>query len=249
MLFQQPTTGQRTARGTPTAVDRKADALPASEGVAITSGKSSPASSTSDSSTSSDSATENMSRSHTFRRPPRFGAKRPSLAHVDDEEEEEEEDDDDEPTFVSGQATGDRPQAVAPSIQRNQPPTAINRDNVPGHRNTPSTDGAGEVKLKDSTSTSGKGKGRVATVNTESSTGSLSSPGSNQKTHRTQHQAQHRRGLDALSPKHRAELRAVGSPRKSGTGGTQVESDGTPSMGSSFSDLDGEYLLASYNDN
>jgi hypothetical protein len=155
---------------------------------------------------------------------------------VDDEEEEDEE-----PTFVSGQATT-HSQSGVPSTQRNPVATTVVRDNISGHRNTPSADGVGEGKLLDSTSTGGKGKERAATTTTESSTGSLSSPGSNQPKNRTQHQEQRRRGLDALSPRRRAELRAVGSPRRVGTAGTQVESDGTPSMGSSFSDLDGEYL-------
>jgi hypothetical protein len=44
----------------------------------------------------------------------------------------------------------------------------------------------------------------------------------------------------ALSPRHRAELARL-NPRRSasGAGGKREGSDGTPSMGSSFSDLDG----------
>lgn len=50
---------------------------------------------------------------------------------------------------------------------------------------------------------------------------------------------QHKR-IDALSPRHRAELARL-SPRSRGRKGPDG-SDGTPSMGSSFSDLDGEFL-------
>lgn len=45
-----------------------------------------------------------------------------------------------------------------------------------------------------------------------------------------------------LSPRHRAELAGL-SPRRAGGGKSKKEgSEGTPSMGSSFSDLDGEWL-------
>jgi hypothetical protein len=46
--------------------------------------------------------------------------------------------------------------------------------------------------------------------------------------------------LGALSPRHRAELKRL-SPRGPGAGGAAEGSEGTPSMGSSFSDLDGQF--------
>jgi hypothetical protein len=48
-----------------------------------------------------------------------------------------------------------------------------------------------------------------------------------------------------LSPasNHRAELGRLGSPRHAGPGSRKEGSEGTPSMGSSFSDIDGEFRV------
>jgi hypothetical protein len=200
--------------------------------------RSSPISTSSDSTSSSDSAAGNMSRSHTFRRPARFGAKKPSLAHVDDEEDDEE----DEPTFLG--STDNKKPSITPNAHRGQDITVTVRDNRFGQPSSSATKSASHVTAKESVELNSKGKARVPSTTADSSTGSLSSPGSNKPNNRTQQQ---HRGLGALSPRHRAELRGVGSPRR-GTSGTQGESDETPSMGSSFSDLDGKRLFQCYRD-
>jgi hypothetical protein len=48
-----------------------------------------------------------------------------------------------------------------------------------------------------------------------------------------------------LSPRHRAELAKL-SPRRAGTRSRKDGSEGTPSMGSSFSDIDGKNKISDY---
>jgi hypothetical protein len=108
----------------------------------------------------------------------------------------------------------------------------------PGGQSGPDVDADADADM-DSTKLKGKGKGRAAVASESSPTSSSSSV-----PHLRGATAQRR--LDALSPHHRKELARLGSPspRRSGTARTAAEqSDGTPSMGSSFSDLDGESLL------
>ena len=81
----------------------------------------------------------------------------------------------------------------------------------------------------------GKGKQAVPLESSASSNSSAAPPSSGNTP--SEAAAAHQR-ISALSPRHRAELARL-NPRRSGTQG-EGSDGGTPSMGSSFSDLDGE---------
>jgi hypothetical protein len=169
-----------------------------------------------------------------FRRPPPFQQhKKSHLSNVDDDGEDS--DDDSSPTFLPFA----KPAAV--SGQRPEDPSATLRDTQIDQTRVRAGSGAAGTRTgrenikqeKDAPEPSSKIKGKqpVAAAKMESSASSASSaptPGDVA--------GQHKR-LDALSPRRRAELARL-SPRNRGKKGDG--SDGTPSMGSSFSDLDGK---------
>lgn len=74
----------------------------------------------------------------------------------------------------------------------------------------------------------GKGKGKEPAIASSATSSASDAPS----------RGGHGFSPSALSPRHRAELARL-SPGRSAAGGKREGSDGTPSMGSSFSDLDG----------
>ena len=256
---------------------------------------SSPASSSSSSSSSSSDG-EVISRSHAFRRPPRFRAQKPSLADIDNDDSEDE----DSPTFLPFAQPGTAaPSATAGPQARYADPSATLRDaqlrglaaradetpdpSAQRHHRGGAAGGSSDKTVEtqqDGARTPDrkhKGKGKQPAMReaesspTSSSASSAAFVGVNAATsaggqasghphsaasaaaktgqQQAQPSGKHRR-LDTLSPRHRAELARL-SPRRQGSKGsvgsgghTHENSDGTPSMGSSFSDLDGMFLLA-----
>ncbi|KAF2435676.1 hypothetical protein EJ08DRAFT_645374 [Tothia fuscella] len=227
---------QRSFRtSNPPAAARKLDTAPLP--YTTETGASSPTSSTT-STSSSESDTAAVKRSQMFRRPPPFSThKKSTLSNVDDLDDEESEED--SPTFLPfAKATV----TTTTAGQRPEDPSATLRDTDSDPRNRiPPSEQKRLVKDKEeeigtessqgSPAYKGKGKGKAPLTRMESSASSASSAPAPGET-RQQHQ---KRRLDALSPRHRAELARL-SPRRRGT--KQDGSDGTPSMGSSFSDLD-----------
>jgi hypothetical protein len=213
---------QRSFRGTTTASRRaEATSLPTAD-EDETVAPSPPASDTTSSSSSSDSDEAPVRQSQLFRRPPPFQRHRKTaLSNVDDTGEESSEG---SPTFL--------PFAVkADGGTQREDPSATLKDTTPprirGHQGA-----AGMQNTRGTTSTPrGKGKQPAGRLESSASSASSAAPPSGTET------AHHRR-IDALSPRHRAELARL-SPRRQGT---KDGSDGTPSMGSSFSDLDGEFV-------
>ncbi|QDS68343.1 hypothetical protein FKW77_010709 [Venturia effusa] len=221
----------------------------------------------SDSSSSTDSDSDNgpIRRSQMFRRPPALKQKKPNLSNVDDEDEES----DDSLPFAKPAAQPEDPSATL----RDTPPTETSRarsGTAAGGTTRPFRDNPLKQKDKDAAEPSAKSKGKqpvsnnnnnnnaaTTTTKMESSASSASSaaaPATNTFTNAalaggeatmvTSAGGQHRR-IDALSPRHRAELARLSPRRSSRVGGRKGPdggggggSDGTPSMGSSFSDLD-----------
>jgi hypothetical protein len=214
---RQPT--QRSFRGT-TAASRRAEAvaLPTADEPETT--VPSPTASESTSTLSSDSDEPPIRQSQLFRRPPPFQRqKKTNLSNVDDIGEDSG---DSSPTFLPFATKADGPP------QREDPSATLKDTTPPRTRAHPGAVAARESKANTSTP-KGKGKQPAGRLESSASSASSAAPPSGAET------AHHRR-IDALSPKHRAELARL-SPRRQGT---REGSDGTPSMGSSFSDLDGE---------
>jgi hypothetical protein len=233
---------QRSFRTSNPAPPRKIDttSLPVTTEAATS--ISSPASSSS-SDSSSDSETAAVKRSQMFRRPPQFNQhkiKKSTLSNVDDLEDESS-DDEDSSTFLPFAKT-----LATTKPLSNEDPSATLRDvklktdsRTPAPpREKPPTDTLKESEQSSpgSPAYAGKGKGKAPALNRmESSASSASSAPISAHGHKKR--------LDALSPRHRAELARL-SPRRRATSGKGGDpgSDGTPSMGSSFSDLDGKFL-------
>ena len=251
---------QRSFRGGAVGSSRRNEAtsLPAADESAT-----SPPASPSTTSSSSDSDDEPPIRqSQLFRRPPAFQRqkKTTNLSNVDDVDE----DSDDSPTFLPFASKADAPA----SRNQREDPSATLRD-APSSTNTPPRTRAhpstltaqGQSSRPTATTAIPKGKGKAQAQaqaeaqaqaqaqapplpRMESSASSNSSAAPPSSASATPAQQQQGRRLDALSPRYRAELARL-SPRRrasGGTGGGTQGSDGTPSMGSSFSDLDGEFL-------
>lgn len=173
----------------------------------------------SSSSSSSESDLEGpLHRSQLFKRPPRFEKKRPERLLSYDEETE----DGDEGERI-GNTSLPFAQAGAPLPSTTRGSSSKVPQDQPA---TPSRAGFEKRKEKDQA-------GDVSSSLASSASASdapMKSPG-------------------PLSPRHRADLAKLNSPRRSGTGTAKSRKDGsegTPSMGSSFSDIDGElcYLIA-----
>lgn len=237
--------------------------LPAAASV-LSPADSSPASPDSEESSSSEDAPAGppgVRRSQIFRRgPPRLKAPQPTLSSVDDESRGDEDDDDeDSGTFLpfanAAKAEAAHTPRVAPQPTRNskgkepQDPGVPLRDDAaqptlkgPGMTRQPHTR---QASMPITTTSDIKGKAPLRDKgDNESSVSSASSglPQNDGATARIRSSsAGAKRALGPLSPRHRAELARL-SPRKQGTGSNGGQgSEGTPSMGSSFSDLDGEF--------
>ncbi|OCK83130.1 hypothetical protein K432DRAFT_379772 [Lepidopterella palustris CBS 459.81] len=186
--------------------------------------------SSSSSSSSSESDTNNpLHRSQLFKRPPRFRTQKPrGLATVDDEDHEGD-DEDDSNTFLPFAHTSRMTQPQS-NPQSKEDPGATLRDPSPAppssnpkylSQDTHKAPALATYTL--SNPTKGKGKEPAITSSASSASDAPRPPGFSPST---------------LSPRHRAELARL-SPRRSVTGvGKRDGSEGTPSMGSSFSDLD-----------
>jgi hypothetical protein len=231
---------QRSFRNS-TPAPRKIDTASLPVTTEATTSASSPASSSS-SESSSDSETAAVKRSQMFRRPLPFNQhkiKRSTLSNVDDMEDESS-DDEDSPTFLpfaktsttTQPRTTDDPSATLRDVTLKAEPRA----SAPPREKPPTNNlQEGDQSSPGSPAYPGKGKGKApALTRMESSASSASSAPISAH-------GQKKR-LDALSPRHRAELARL-SPRRRATSGKGGDpgSDGTPSMGSSFSDLDGKF--------
>lgn len=175
-----------------------------------------------------------------FRRPPALKQKKPNLSNVDDDNEES----DDSLPFAKA-PTGQREDPSA--TLRDTPPTELSsraRSGTAGGTR-PTRDNVLKQQEKDVAEPSAKSKGKQPVHIATKMESSASSASSAAPTTNTTGDAmvtstgQHKR-IDALSPRRRAELARL-SPRSRGRKGRDG-SDGTPSMGSSFSDLDGTFL-------
>lgn len=212
----------------------------------------SPTISNSSSEASSSSDDVQMSRSHAaFRRPPRFGAKRKDeltkLGHDGDDEEDESNEEDEEPIFYSttqldGNAARPEPSIrdLGDTLREPAPPTPNDptRARAESIKDAKASSRTTDAPLKHMKTTKltpapqqhiSKATTTPRIPPTESSASSLSSVNAPNSAPRTNAPA--RQGTHPLSP-HRADLARVSSPRRGEL------SDGTPSMGSSFSDLD-----------
>lgn len=170
----------------------------------------------SSSSSSSESEMEGPAhRSQLFKRPPRFQKQRPrDLLSYDEDPDEDDPDRSDD--------------ASLPFAQAHRPTTSENAKSSTqrgsAHANRP--------KLHQRTSSNANTKQAQGPISEVSS--SLASSASDIPMPKTTKPG-------PLSPKHRAELAKL-SPRGPGNAGKKEGSEGTPSMGSSFSDIDvGEY--------
>lgn len=207
-----------------------ADSLPAS-----------PESSESSSSSSDDAAAgpPGIRRSQIFRRGPHFKAKKTPLDTVTDySQQDEDEDDEDEEYLPFAAAAADKvPSSKTSGKQRQEAGSK-------GDEGRENSSPKGVVRgVQASRGTKGKAPQVDANMQitspTESSSSVSSAPqrGNNNRSPNANTQ----RALGQLSPRHRAELARL-SPRRTKTGESQGQgSEGTPSMGSSFSDLDGSW--------
>jgi hypothetical protein len=236
---------QRSLRGTATAASRRAEAasqIPAADDPAP-SPPASPSTTSSDSDSDSDSNNDPPIRqSQLFRRPPPFQRqKKTPLSNVDDAGEDDSGDD--SPTFLPFATSAKTGQREDPSATLRENASATNRavtSTPPRTRAHPST--LASAAAASTPRTSNKGKAPALLESSASSNSSAAPPSSASGATPAEREtaAAYRQRLNALSPRHRAELARL-SPRGSRAKGDG--SDGTPSMGSSFSDLDGQSFL------
>lgn len=196
----------------------------------------------SDSSSESDIQENPIRRSQIFKRPPRFNQQKrsPRLGTVDDVDDDDKGDDDDDEDSSEGlpfakppsRPWSGQPDPTATIRQQQQQQHPVDHDDLPA---------------KPSTTEKGKQPALPPPAEEPSDTSSPAHSLSSADAP-PQHQAQpspstrpSRTGPSTagpLSPRHRAELARLNSmsPRSKGK---REGSDGTPSMGSSFSDLEG----------
>lgn len=204
----------RSSMPPPRAPVRRMDTLASETDGTRASSPSPPASSSSSSSSESEGP---IRRSKILRKPQGRlqSQKKPGLSTLDDEEASSS---DDTPIFSTVRSKGTEP--ANDSAETSSAPSPAEKD-----RGIPRGP---------------KGKGKV--LQPLSSSASSESSASRLPSGETQARGKQPRIPDALSPRHRAELARLhlGGRRVSGKNGQG--SDGTPSMGSSFSDLDGVYI-------
>ncbi|KIV99506.1 uncharacterized protein PV09_08811 [Verruconis gallopava] len=179
-----------------------------------------PPASDSSSKSSSDSDSPPTRQSQLFRRPPAFQRqKKTQLSNVDDVGEESG---DDSPTFLPFAAKAD-------SVQPKEDPSATLRDMTPPHLKSQPSASKGQAARAPILKSREKGKQAMGKIESSaSSASSAAAPPSSADVNDP-------RRPDAITPRHRAELARL-SPRRQAS--MRDGSDGTPSMGSSFSDLD-----------
>lgn len=175
-----------------------------------------------------------------FRRPPALKQKKPNLSNVDDENEESDD------SLPFAKPTGQREDPSA--TLRDTPPIEFSSRARSGTAavTRPTRDNPLKQQEKDIAEPSAKSKGKqpvpIATkMESSASSASSAAPTTNATGDAMGTSTGQHKRIDALSPRHRAELARL-SPRNRGRKGPDG-SDGTPSMGSSFSDLDGGFLL------
>jgi hypothetical protein len=166
----------------------------------------------SSSSSSSDSDEAPVHRSQLFKRPPRFQKQRPRGLLSYDEDADEGEDPAD---------SGDV------SLPFAQPRTATGGGISGGRKGGPNAADTARSTYADKNR-----QGQPTRPESVDASSSLASSASDVP-------RPSKTGPGPLSPKHRAELAKL-SPRTPGTKSKKDGSEGTPSMGSSFSDIDGE---------
>ncbi|KAF2460423.1 hypothetical protein BDY21DRAFT_413422 [Lineolata rhizophorae] len=181
-------------------------------------------SSESESDRDEEAAPANIRRSQIFKRPPRFAKPKPGLGRLgespeDDGEDASDEDGDSSPTFLPFA----QPPRQDPSATVRDPGTATTSPGV-GPNAPKSAVAQGKMPAVDSSASSASSA--AAMVHHADAPAAVAAG-------RPPHQQQRPPG--PLSPRHRAELARL-SPRR--RGGKGDGSEGTPSMGSSFSDLD-----------
>lgn len=168
------------------------------------------------SSGSSDSDSDSdlpVHRSQLFKRPPRFQkARRPDLLPFDDEAEEE-------PSERSGSGSASLPFAsrLGPSLSERPPKTPTSQGVSTSGEMEPDQGGKSSKKPVKGQSPDASSSAASLMSEPQKVTSMAPSP---------------------LSPKHRAELARL-SPRRQGSKLKKDGSEGTPSMGSSFSDIEG----------
>ncbi|EON67698.1 hypothetical protein W97_06841 [Coniosporium apollinis CBS 100218] len=232
-------------------------------------------SSSSDSEADNDAANAGLRRSQLFKRPPRFGARgvKPALSAVDDESQPGEDYDDEDSAEFLPFANPVARQQHQPAQQPVHDPSATLRHPLPIRHNStrerPGTARATTEPPQRPLSAVGRARAKqpaaaaalVPITHPSSSATSASSTSSApplptaagqspyHDTALTQPQSNPAsRPPTALSPRHRASHLARGalSPLSPGMRGTGRDgSEGTPSMGSSFSDLDAESVTQS----
>lgn len=188
---------------------------------------SSPAESSSSSSSSdSEPVREPVRRSHILKRPPRLPAQKSPLGPVDDGGEPSggADNDGDEDAFLPFARPASR---TTTTTTTPQDPSATIRETM--EQSEPASN-----RTKPSSTAAGKHPTQAPPA-VESSANSASSAGSTVP--QNEQPRKSARPPGPLSPRHGVELARL-SPRYRGKG--KDGSDGTPSMGSSFSDLDGE---------
>ncbi|KAF1809894.1 hypothetical protein P152DRAFT_460986 [Eremomyces bilateralis CBS 781.70] len=187
----------------------------------------SPSLSSSLSSTSSSDDEAPPQRSQFLRRPPRFKPNKAPLSTLDsDGEGDADSDSEDSLPFAAAAATGgDRTRSKIPDVR----PADLGATVRETRSQAPSLSSSATEPSSSPARTTAKGKARIPNI--DSSTASTSSASSAPGPSGTNPPASQPPG--PLSPRHRANLARLNRKDR--------HSDGTPSMGSSFSDLDGEF--------
>ncbi len=171
--------------------------------------------SSSESSSAESEPAARLSKSQAFRQRPRFASKGKARMQQSDEGEDDDEDDEEQPAFLP---------FTSPSVPPlSNDPSATVRMNTP--RTTTQSPSPSQPTRRQ----------RTQTTHSSASSGS-SAAAAGTPVDRTHNQ----RPPGPLSPRRAAELSAL-SPRRRAL--AREGSDGTPSMGSSFSDLDGTSCL------
>ncbi|KZF21115.1 hypothetical protein L228DRAFT_248880 [Xylona heveae TC161] len=210
--FPQPLKSQPAAKALPKATDagRAADSTGVESPKLPSNDDDSPEEDSSSSSSDSDSGVQNY-RSQIFRRPPRFAAGKASAGRYDEGDDEDEEEDDGSPAFLPFSNPSTVPTHDSNATLR----TGAQQQQAPPRRTFPGNISRQRLTTEHSSASSTSSNAAAAAQNEAAPI--------------------QQRGPGPLSPRRPGELAAL-SPRRRAT--VREGSDGTPSMGSSFSDLD-----------
>ncbi|KAK4983933.1 hypothetical protein LTR66_008662 [Elasticomyces elasticus] len=167
------------------------------------------------SSSESEAERQNMTRSQAFRWPPRFTVPKSALGTITSDPDADDDDEDSPDGFLSFASAAQGGKQDPAATLRSSPPKPAHADRNAAKASTD------KPKRPDTA------KSSASSASSSAATSALSAHDDGTK-------YQRRQGVPpgALNPKHRAELARL-SPRLRKDG-----SDGSPSMGSSFSDLD-----------